>query len=110
MGRQLLFELIPYRGAGRLQFFSLSTAALLFYTHQINKAIQHSRVAVQDITTTDGFGVLVGNGLSPFLIASGVAPIPVLKLDRMGATPDATKNGLRPFLMIIPKPSVVVMP
>ena len=28
----------------------------------------------------------------------------------MGATPDATKNGLRPFLMIIPKPSVVVMP
>ena len=28
----------------------------------------------------------------------------------MGATPDATKNGPRPFLMIIPKPSVVVMP
>ena len=66
-----------------MQFFSLSTATLLFFSHQINKAIQHSRVAVQDITTTDGFGVLVGNGLSPFLIASGVTPIPVLKLDRV---------------------------
>ena len=28
----------------------------------------------------------------------------------MGATPDATKNGLRPFPTIIPKLSVVVMP
>ena len=28
----------------------------------------------------------------------------------MGATPDATKNGPRPFPTIIPKPSVVVMP
>ena len=28
----------------------------------------------------------------------------------MGVTPDATKNGPRPFLTIIPKPSVVVMP
>ena len=77
MGRQFLLELIPYRGAGRLYLFSLSTAALLFFSHQINKAIQHSRVAVQDITTTDGFGIIVGNGLGPFLIASGVTPIPV---------------------------------
>ena len=28
----------------------------------------------------------------------------------MGVTPDATKNGPRPFPTIIPKPSVVVMP
>ena len=84
MGRQFLLELIPYRGAGRLYLFSLSTAALLFFSHQINKAIQHSRVAVQDITTTDGFGIIVGNGLGPFLIASGVTPIPVLKLDGVG--------------------------
>ena len=41
MGRQFLLELIPYRGAGRLYLFSLSTAALLFFSHQINKAIQH---------------------------------------------------------------------
>ena len=38
----------------------LSLIHILFFSHQINKAIQHSRVAVQDITTTDGFGVLVG--------------------------------------------------
>ena len=48
MGRQFLLELIPYRGTRRLYLFSLSTAALLFFPHQINKSIQHSRVAVQD--------------------------------------------------------------
>ena len=84
MGRQFLLELIPYRGTGRLYLFSLSTAELLFFSHQINKTIQYSRVAVQDITTTDSFGIIVGNGLSPFLIASGVTPIPVLKLDGVG--------------------------
>ena len=77
-----------------MRFFSLSTAALLFFTHQINKAIQHSRVAVQDITTTDDFVVIVGNGLSPFFVASGVAPIPVLKLDGVSQNHSHTLHAI----------------
>ena len=52
--------------------------------HQINKAIQYGGVAVYRIANPDGIGVIVGDGLCPFLVAGRVAPIPVLELDGVG--------------------------
>ena len=59
-------------------------AAQMFLSHQINKPVQNSGVAVQGIPTPDGIGVVVGDGLCPFLVAGRVAPIPVLELDGVG--------------------------
>ena len=84
MGGRFLFELIPYRSSGLLRLFALGMAALLFLPHQVNKAVQHSRVTVQRITTANRIGVVVRNCLSPFLITVGIASIPILKLDGVG--------------------------
>src|SRR5699024_2035113 len=84
MGGRFLFELIPYRSSGLLRLFALGMAALLFLPHQVNKAVQHSRVTVQRITTANRIGVVVSNCLSPFLSPVGLASIPSLTLDGVG--------------------------
>ena len=56
----------------------------MFLAHQINKAIQYGGVAVYCIANPDGIGVIVGDGLGPFLVPGRVAPIPILELDGVG--------------------------
>lgn len=50
----------------------------MLLAHQINKAIQYGGVAVYRIANPDGIGVIVGDGLGPFLIAGRVARVRVL--------------------------------
>ena len=56
-------------------------AAQMLLAHQINKAIQYGGVAVYRIANPDGIGVIVGDGLGPFLIAGRLARVRVLELD-----------------------------